>query len=72
VAPELRTVYVEHSVTSLFLDDHDQIEQFATHFTRLSKAALAPLDPNAPHGEGTFGLIQYLLYALKEGKSVRP
>jgi transcriptional regulator with XRE-family HTH domain len=71
-APELRTVYADQPVTSVFLGDHDHVEQYAGHFARLSSVALAPLDPNAPYGEGTFGLVQYLLYALKEGKRVQP
>jgi hypothetical protein len=54
-APELRTAYAEQPITSVFLGDHDQVEQYASHFARLSDVALRPMDSNGPHGEGTFG-----------------
>ncbi|MEO3750868.1 DUF5753 domain-containing protein [Streptomyces sp. B6B3] len=72
VVPELRTVNVEQPTSSLFLAEPSEIEQFTAHFDRLSRVALAPLDPTSPYGEDTFGLVQYLLYALKEDKHVRP
>ncbi|MFB4196995.1 helix-turn-helix domain-containing protein [Streptomyces carpaticus] len=70
MAPELRTVYVEQPVTSGFLSDLHHIAQFTTHFARLSNVSLAPLDPQSPYGEGSFGLLQHLLYTMKEGKRV--
>lgn len=70
-ALELRTVYLEHPASSVFLTDHQQIEQYAAHFTRLAELALAPLDADGPPGEGSLGLARYLLYALKEGRRAR-
>ncbi|WP_461037270.1 helix-turn-helix domain-containing protein [Streptomyces mayteni] len=70
-SPELRTVYVEQPITSMFLTEQHQLEQYTAHFCRLENVALAPLDPHGPAGEGTFGLAQHLLYSLKERSHVR-
>jgi transcriptional regulator with XRE-family HTH domain len=70
--PRLRTVYVEQPVTSVFLGDQPHIEQFATDFERLSTVSLTPLDPTGPMAEGSLGLVQHVLYALKEGKHAGP
>jgi transcriptional regulator with XRE-family HTH domain len=68
--PELCTVYVEHPVTSAFLGDENYINQFATDFSRLNTVSLAPLNPAGPLGEGSLGVVQHLLYILREGKYV--
>ncbi|MGW7295820.1 helix-turn-helix domain-containing protein [Streptomyces xiamenensis] len=70
--PELSTVYVEHPVDSVFLGDRPYIEQFATDFSRLSTVSLAPLDPSGLLGEGSLGLVQHLLYVMKEGRNAAP
>lgn len=68
--PELRTVHVEQPITSGFLSDLQHITQFTTHLARLSNVSLAPIDPASPYGEGSFGLLQHLLYSMKEAKRV--
>ncbi|MGP4109861.1 helix-turn-helix domain-containing protein [Streptomyces sp. 4N509B] len=65
--PELSTVYVDHPVTSVFLDDRARIDRFTSDFERLSNVSLAPLDPAGALGAGSLGLVQHLLYTLKEG-----
>lgn len=71
-SPQLRTVYVEQPITSVFLGDRPHVDQFATDFARLSTVSLAPLDPAGPMAEGSLGLIQHVLYVLKEGKRASP
>jgi hypothetical protein len=68
--PALRTVYVEHPITSVFLGDEPHINQFATDFDRLCGVSLASLDPGGPMAEGSLGFVQHLLYVLKESKYV--
>lgn len=62
--PELRTVYVEHPVTSAFLSDSHHMGQFATDFERLSSASLEPLGDTEDDGQGSLSLVQHLLYIL--------
>ncbi|MDT0321507.1 helix-turn-helix domain-containing protein [Streptomyces millisiae] len=62
--PELRTVYVEHPVSSMFLTDDDRISQFSHDFDRLSSVALTPLDPADTSPDSSHGLVQHLLYGL--------
>jgi transcriptional regulator with XRE-family HTH domain len=69
---ELGTVYIDHPVTSVFLGDRVRIDKFAADFDRLSTVSLAPLDPAAPLGKGSLGVVQHLLYILKEGTYVGP
>lgn len=66
VSPELRTAYVEHPVTSSFLDDASQIAQFVTSFEQLSKVALSPLAPDGDDPNSSLRLIQHLRYVLEE------
>jgi hypothetical protein len=70
--PELRTVYVEHPVTSVFLGDRPHIDQFATDFDHLRAVSLASLDPKGPMAQGSLGFVQHMLYVLKESKSAGP
>lgn len=63
-APQLATVYVEQPIDPLFLGDQFHIDQFCSDFTRMSSVALAPLNPADCHRESSFGLMQYLRYAL--------
>jgi hypothetical protein len=64
--PELRTVYVEHPVTSSFLDEAGQMIQFTTGFEQLSDAALAPLDLDDDGPQSSLRLVQHLRYVLEE------
>jgi transcriptional regulator with XRE-family HTH domain len=68
----LRTVYVEHPISSMFLGDEPHIEQFCADFTKLADAALSPLDADGPMGAGSLGLVQHLLYVLREDAHVGP
>ena len=63
-APQLRTVYVEHPVTSTFLAGPEQVEEFAGAFRRLSMVALDPLDTEQLHDRSSYRLVQHLLYVL--------
>jgi transcriptional regulator with XRE-family HTH domain len=63
-APELRTAYVEHPVSSVFLADEERITRFSQDFDRLATVALSPLDPEETHAESSHGLVQHLLYDL--------
>ncbi len=63
--PELRTLYVEHPVTSSFLDDPAEIAQFVTGFEQLSAAALSPLSPNEDNVNSSLRLVQHLRYVLE-------
>ncbi|GAA2353182.1 helix-turn-helix transcriptional regulator [Streptomyces cuspidosporus] len=67
-APELNTVYVQHPVSSAFLEDQAHLTQYGTAFERLSAAALPPIDP-VPEQESykrsdSLRLVQHLLYTL--------
>lgn len=65
-APELRTLYIEHPVTSSFIDDSALISQFSTTFERLSRVALSPLRPDAGGSLSSLRLVQHLRYVLEE------
>ncbi|TJZ52755.1 helix-turn-helix domain-containing protein [Streptomyces piniterrae] len=66
--PELSTVYIEHPVSALFLDDPPQLAQYNAAFESLSSSALAPLAacPERVTYAKTesLGLVQHLLYVL--------
>ncbi|MHA5048834.1 helix-turn-helix domain-containing protein [Streptomyces sp. SD15] len=68
VAPELDTVYLEHPMKSLFLDEGEHLDEYAKMFERLSELALAPVDPeSAPETHETrdsLSLLQHVMYAL--------
>ncbi|KAB1986736.1 helix-turn-helix domain-containing protein [Streptomyces triticiradicis] len=67
-APELDTVYLEHPTNSLFLRDAEHLNGYAKMFERLSRLALAPVDPeSAPESHASrdsLSLIQHVMYAL--------
>lgn len=63
-APQLRTVYVEHPVTSTFIANPAHVEEFSNAFKRLSLVALDPLDPTQLHANSSYRLVQHLLYVL--------
>jgi hypothetical protein len=67
-AIELDTVYLEHPMSSLFLQDVAQLDEYAKMFERLSALALAPVDPeSAPESHDSrdsLSLIQHVMYAL--------
>lgn len=67
-AIELDTVYLEHPMSSLFLQDVAQLDEYAKMFERLSALALSPVDPeSAPESHDSrdsLSLIQHVMYAL--------
>ncbi|WP_425578175.1 helix-turn-helix domain-containing protein [Streptomyces albiaxialis] len=63
-ASQLRTVHIEHPMTSSFLGDPEQIQEFTSAFNRLSMVALDPLDPAQLHDGSSYRLVQHLLYVL--------
>ncbi|MFE1285418.1 DUF5753 domain-containing protein [Streptomyces sp. NPDC058751] len=67
-APELDTVYLEHPTNSLFLRDAEHLNGYAKMLERLSRLALAPVDPeSAPESHASrdsLSLIQHVMYAL--------
>jgi transcriptional regulator with XRE-family HTH domain len=65
-SPELQTLYVEHPVTSSFVDDPAQIAQFTTGFEQLSRVALSPLDASEDDSHSSMRLFQHLRYVLEE------
>ncbi|SFB80087.1 helix-turn-helix domain-containing protein [Streptomyces aidingensis] len=67
--PSLRTVYVEHPTSAVFLADHSHLDQFAREFDRLSSVALAPLKATDHLGEGSLGFVQHKRYLLKGDNS---
>ncbi|MFI9584919.1 DUF5753 domain-containing protein [Streptomyces sp. NPDC052236] len=66
--PELSTVLLEHPVKSIYLDDEEHITQYQAMFDRLSREALAPINPTAvPESHAhpdSLGLLQHILYTL--------
>ncbi|MCP3819556.1 helix-turn-helix domain-containing protein [Streptomyces sp. A3M-1-3] len=68
VMPELDTVYLEHPLTSVFLRDSEQVDEYAKMFERLSDLALAPVDPEAApeshESRDSLSLIQHVMYGL--------
>lgn len=66
--PELSTVYLEHPLKVAFLEDGDQVEEYAKMFERLAGLALAPVDPAAaPESHrvrDSLSLIQHVMYGL--------
>jgi transcriptional regulator with XRE-family HTH domain len=72
VSPELRTVYVEHPISSSLLSDPAQIAQFATGFEQLSNVSLSPLDPADDRAQSSLRLVQHLRYVLEEAPHAGP
>ncbi|MBB5936857.1 helix-turn-helix domain-containing protein [Streptomyces zagrosensis] len=68
VMSELNTVYVEHPVSSPFVNEPSQLAEFSDAFDRLSGVSLPPIDlllePEFHMRKDSLGLIQHLLYAL--------
>jgi transcriptional regulator with XRE-family HTH domain len=71
-SPELRTLYVEHPVTSSFVDDPAQIAQFTTGFEQLSRVALSPLNTSDDDSHSSMRLFQHLRYVLEEAPHAGP
>ncbi len=65
---ELDTVRLEQPVRNVILREEGEIHRYSEMFSRLTKLALAPVDPNARpeshEGPDSLNLIQHLLYAL--------
>lgn len=68
VVPELRTIYVEHPVSAVFLGDLTHIAQYSATFESVSAAALSPIAPCPEHASyaktESLALLQHLLYTL--------
>ncbi|MDV9169691.1 helix-turn-helix transcriptional regulator [Streptomyces sp. W16] len=66
--PELDTVYLEQPTESLFLRDGEHLDKYVKMFERLTKLALAPVDPVAApeshESRDSLSLIQHVMYAL--------
>ncbi|NGO70316.1 helix-turn-helix domain-containing protein [Streptomyces boncukensis] len=62
--PQLRTVYVEHPLSSAFLGEPERIQAFSQAFNRLTMVALDPLDPAQLHSGSSYRMVQHLLYIL--------
>lgn len=66
--PELDTVNLEHPLSSVFLRDGTDIDEYARMFERLSRLALAPVNPAAApeshHSRDSLSLIQHIMYGL--------
>lgn len=66
--PELSTVYIEHPVSAMFLDDQSQLSQYNATFDSLSSSALVPIAPCPERmtyaKTDSLGLVQHLLYTL--------